>query len=338
MDLGLKELGITFMVGAFTILGLELILYHFFNKQLTGFFHGRLGLSGSTEQESRTTQPGGTNEDQDENELTMRAAVFIGLAFAVGVLAEDVSEKYRDGLHTPFSNVAEQVMPNSLIQGLDLPVKYDARMQTLFREIGGDRLVPKQLAEELARTKSFSLADPVNGEKVERWINTANRCIPTKLSYEWCPSLSELEQSASKLYYYAKNTTFAVENYYDEMKKIQIRLDFSRSIAMLAFVYFVAALLLVLILLTRVTFRFLISLIRDSVIIRPAIVGESYRKLLVKVPVILLGLFLVYFVAIWAYARESDEFNKRAFGYFSTMQITSELTSKKQAVEKGERD
>jgi len=29
MDLGLKELGITFLVGAFTILGFELILHYF---------------------------------------------------------------------------------------------------------------------------------------------------------------------------------------------------------------------------------------------------------------------------------------------------------------------
>jgi len=38
MDLGLKELGITLMVGAFFILGLEAIMHYFFNTQLTGFF------------------------------------------------------------------------------------------------------------------------------------------------------------------------------------------------------------------------------------------------------------------------------------------------------------
>ena len=44
MEPGIKELGSTFIVGAFTILGLELILYYFFEKTLTGFFQGRLGL------------------------------------------------------------------------------------------------------------------------------------------------------------------------------------------------------------------------------------------------------------------------------------------------------
>lgn len=45
MDLGIKEIGITFIVGAFFILGLELILFYFFGLQLTGFFQGAWGLT-----------------------------------------------------------------------------------------------------------------------------------------------------------------------------------------------------------------------------------------------------------------------------------------------------
>lgn len=131
MDLGLKELGITFLVGAFTILGLEMILYHFCSIKLTGFFHGRLGLSDSPE---KTRTPESKNGDESDRELTMRTAVFIGLAFAIGVLAEDVSEKYRDGLHIPFNSVSGRVFPAGLIDRIDLPVKYDARMKTLFKD------------------------------------------------------------------------------------------------------------------------------------------------------------------------------------------------------------
>ncbi len=344
MDLGLKELGITFLVGAFTILGLEMILYHFFKIQLTGFFHGQLGLSHSTQEKPKKHEvvprralqrrlnhgmirhretPAAKNSEESDKESPMRTAVFIGLAFAIGVLAEDVSEKYRDGLHTPFNSVSARVFPNSLIEVIDLPIKYDARMKTLFKDLEADKPVPRLMAEELARTKSFTLADPVYGEKVDRWINTPNRCIPSTSSSDSCPSLAELELSATKLYYYAKNMTFAEANYYDELKKIQIRMDFSRSISMLAFVYFVAALLVVVILLIRMACLTIISPARSSVLTLLLKTPEDGKRLLTKAPLVLMALFLVHFVAIWAYARESDEFHKRAFGYFSSMQITA---------------
>ena len=38
MDLGIKELGITLIVGVFTLLGAEMIAYFLFNRPLTTFF------------------------------------------------------------------------------------------------------------------------------------------------------------------------------------------------------------------------------------------------------------------------------------------------------------
>lgn len=45
MDFGLKEIGITFMVGAFTILGFELVLFYLCGLGITGFFRERLGFT-----------------------------------------------------------------------------------------------------------------------------------------------------------------------------------------------------------------------------------------------------------------------------------------------------
>jgi len=57
----------------------------------------------------------------------------------------------------------------------------------------------------------------------------------------------------------------------------------------------------------------------------PESVDNSRQRipLMFRVPVILVMLFVVYFVGGWAYAREAEEFNKRAFGYFSSMRISA---------------
>jgi hypothetical protein len=39
---------------------------------------------------------------------------------------------------------------------------------------------------------------------------------------------------------------------------------------------------------------------------------------------VIMMLFVVYFLGIWAYWREAEEFNKRAFGYYSSMLIKEE--------------
>src|SRR5687768_3384197 len=111
MDFGLKELGITFMVGAFTILGFELVLYHLLAVSVTGFFRERLGFENS-DNEKKTKRLGGrpfhnkslraNRKSTDDSFHSMRLAVFIGFSFAIGILAEDISYKFVDN-EFPFS-------------------------------------------------------------------------------------------------------------------------------------------------------------------------------------------------------------------------------------------
>jgi hypothetical protein len=335
MDLGIKELGITFLVGAFTILGIELILYHYFHIHLTGFFQGRLGLAGADAVDAEKK----SNEDKDKaetKELTMRTAVFIGLAFAIGILAEDLSSKYRDSLFIPFRSVSERILPDSLVGALDLPVIFDSRFKTLIYLNDEQKLVPNALAKDLAYTQAFSHVDPARGKKIEEWIaDDQNRCTPGRDATATCPSLSELTHSIHKLYYYAKNNAYGHENYYDEMKRIQIRLDFSRSISMIALIYFcIAVFMLVPLQLAPTSWlmrklpginAWLLKVKQSLRTKRPEREVDDPRphqfSMLFRVPMVLLILFMVYFVGGWAYAREAEEFNKRAFGYFSSMQI-----------------
>jgi hypothetical protein len=313
MDLGIKELGITFMVGAFTVLGLEAILHYFFDVQLTGFFQGKLGL-GNEEEEAGDGKGGGGRKkaavkrgDGDTKENAMKTVVFVALAFAIGILAEDLSYKYVDSIQVPIKTLPARLLPDDLINTLDLPSKYDSRVKTLINDPMGEAR-PQWLAYDLARSGAFSRVDPVNGPRVERWMINPEGCRPGGASTDVCPSLKEVTDSVLRLYYFSKNRVYAEETYYDEMKRIQTRLEFSRSISMIAFLYFIFALLMV-------APAFMVSRRRR------ADDQQERIRLHVRVPAVLSILFLVFFFSLWAYERESDEFNKRAFGYFSTMLI-----------------
>lgn len=315
MDLGIKELGITFMVGAFTILGLELLLYHFFNVQVTGFFKGRLGLDeekpiNEEDNKNASRRIAASKDEGEEKEQTMKTAVFIGLAFAIGILAEDLSYKYVDSIQFPIRNIPATILPDELINTLDLPSKYDSRIKVLIKDPKGNPS-PNRLAVDLARNGAFSLIDSNRGVKIEQWIMNPGSCKPGEASTDLCPSVDEIKDSTLALYYYAKNRSYDRENYYDEMKRIQSRLEFSRSISMLAFMYFALGLIMLVPLLIFSRRK------RNSEEVK-----QDRRRIHIRVPIVLLLLFCVFFFSLWAYERESDEFNKRAFGYYSSILIT----------------
>jgi hypothetical protein len=160
MDLGIKELGITFLVGAFTILGLELILYYFLGIPLTGFFQGKLGLQGK----KRTSN----HRNTEVRDQTMRTAVFIGLAFAVGILAEDISFKYVDSIQSPIASIPDTLLPESVIKRLDLS-KESSRVQTLIHDLRGEAK-PSQLR------LSFRILRTVRKFRIgSRILSTVNR-------------------------------------------------------------------------------------------------------------------------------------------------------------------
>lgn len=317
----IKELGITLLVGAFTILGAEAILHYYFNRGFIGFFEGTLGLEES-------------GKVGKEKEQTMTIAVFIAFAFAVGVVVEDLSWKYRDSKDMPFRTIPAKILPSSLIYRLGLPPELDDQVVTLIGSLQDPDPVP--LAVDLANNNAFQISDSSNylgstkpiqindnnaGAKIERWIRNKPRCKPNDAVSD-CPNEDEVKNSISNLYYYAKNTVYAHPQHHEELKRIQVRLEFTRSLSMIAVIYSIIAL----------------------VIGTPLIISRlSHRKeknkdqtkdqarlhqLRDKIPVVIGTLLVVYFFSLWAFALESEAFNRRAFGYFSTMLISEKRTAK----------
>lgn len=322
----LKELGITLLVGAFTILGAEAILHYFFDKGFVGFFEGKLGL-----EESATVG----------KEQTMTIAVFIAFAFAVGVVSEDLSHKFRDSKEIRFKTIPATILPESVIKWFELPPKdYDDRVVTLIRSLEDPH--PAPLAIDLANNNAFQITSSSNyfgrtqiqiddkniGAPVERWIRSPARCKPLPTpsptpssgtlasprpdaATHDCPDTSEMQTAIDNLYYHAKNTVYANEQHNQELKKIQARLEFTRSLSMISFIYFLIALVI-----GTPLFIALLAQRKDK---RNS--ASRSNKLRAKIPVVVGTLLLVYFFSLWAFALETQAFNKRAFGYFSTMLI-----------------
>lgn len=283
MDFGLKEIGITFMVGAFTILGVELVLFHLCGLTITGFFRERLGFV-KVEKQS-----------QDESVYTMRLAVFIGLAFGVGILAEDISYKFVD-TKLPFG----------------LPSRYDSRITVLIGNLKNPEI--ENLALDLANNNAFEMLNNADDIKTKDWILSKPTENPCKDNEKDCFVTNSIEN----LYYFAKNSVYKEANYYDEMKKIQSRADFTRSIAVISFSYllFTIALGLILIIDKFILENSLIGYLKNTknvylLPLRPIIISKLIITLLI--------LLLTFFFASWAFYKETQEFNKRAFGYFSSM-------------------
>jgi hypothetical protein len=360
MELDIKELGITLVVGAFTILSLELILRQLFGIELIVFFRGKKPRGTIAGEDADGTASAG------QKDHAMKAAVFIGLAFGVGILAEDLSYKYVDNVETPFKFVPAAIgsyLSPERKKDLNLPSKEDVRVTTLVKNLA-DHPKPEHLATELAMNHAFSLENPTTGDKVEKWLLnkiTCERLPEIADENSVCPSQAEVADSIKGLYYYAKNRSYAIPEYYDEMKKIQSRVDFSRSLALIAFFFFILAALLALLRTTVKLWKIhnlpksklwvriiaFIPLVIYSLVITAVKVvwfvlctlcsyvkaitlrlfapdqykQNNFNEARFRAVSVIVMLFVVYFLGMWAYWREAEEFNKRAFGYYSSMLI-----------------
>lgn len=297
----IKELGLTVMVGVFSILGVEVMMHYFFNRPFTGFFQEIL--------KKREMLQDGTSEPPTESGVDNTATVvlFVALAFTVGIVAEDLSFKYDNEL--PFRTIPAMITRGHFVQKLGLPTEDDDLVASLIGSMKHPK--PNPLATDLAHSNALRISDqPQIGEKVQNWIKTANRCIPGSQEGD-CPSPREVESAFKNLFYFAKNTAYSNEYHYDELRKIQSRLEFMRSLSMIAFLYFGVGLVLWVVL----SFK---RWLWDG---RKGTGSVAVYKVRAKVPVVLTVLFLVYFLSLWAYSRETDAFNRRAFGYLSTSLI-----------------
>lgn len=345
MDLALKELGLTFILGAIAVLGLEAIVYHFFEEEFTGFLPSLLKRGRQKKAKART-----------RDGRPMNAAVFVGLAFTVGLLSEDLGYKYVDTAKTPFTYLPGFIvskLPPSFKRPTDYPDKETSRVETLIKDPWAYNMRVESLTVDLARTHAFSQIEKFSpsekdawsikkdaGTEIETWI-LANEQCQRMPDAETClkgvnenrPSNDKITVAVNRLYYYAKNRVYLVRSYYDEMSRIEGRRDFGRSIFLLSVILLIISALIglgrvALIGLGKMpSFLNWIGLGKMASFLKWKRFKEwaGLRPRLMHSMSICLIFACICGFSFFAFERESDEFNKRAFGYFSAMLYAEQL-------------
>ncbi len=293
----MKEIGLTFVVGAFCILGLEFILYQLFAFKITGFFHGKVGFQGNA-------------DDKDGNSSTISATLFVMVSLAIGIIAEDISYKFMDGDWLP------GWVPATWFEKLD-----DKAVVLVGRDTE-DNVVPLSLGKELSHRGAFThcMYDRNVALAVETWFKKGGSLQSADLDE------NKLNASIKSLYYSAKNAVYTIPSYYDEMKVIQSRLEFSRSITLIALSYFTFALIIILVTLIYLKLNgpgrrknSQSTMEGNNKSVGADIPIQSIHLSSRNIFVVLVTLCAIFSLSFRAYKRESEEYHKRAFGYFSSI-------------------
>jgi hypothetical protein len=276
MGFELNEAGITFIVGAFTILTADGISWVLFGKHLTGFFEGRLGL----------TENG-----------AVTAGVFFGFSFAAGLLMEDLTYKYSDPFIYPPLQAANALFGGGRGAG---EFKRELQRSVLIDEFSDCNPVPSPLGRSLFNLRAFTAIAGHRGTAIEDWGLYGGK-LPLPSQSTPGDRYSGLYDGIAAVFYFAKNRVFMIDNYYDELRRLHSRLEFSRTIAIISLGAAAVC-----------TIGLLVAAFQRFTLKRP------YRPLL-RGLALAGALITLYVLSTAAYLHESVEYNKRVFGYYDSM-------------------
>ncbi|MDI1311785.1 hypothetical protein [Prosthecobacter sp.] len=151
----------------------------------------------------------------------------------------------------------------------------------------------------------FVRNEPTDEKKVEQRV-----ADNTRLEEKPVSEIQKFRSAVNEMYYNAKNSVYTQNNYYNELSEIKDRTDFSRSLTLLCFVFFVLYGLFVV-----MSFNKKLRRLLD--------VDPKEKKSLV-------ALTTIYFLGIWvvgtAYTSESGHHDRRVFGYYIAMVLDQERT------------
>lgn len=286
MNWNLEGFGATLVVGAYLLLGFAAVLFVFKGCNPYKLIDNR-----------RQVFPGDLG------------ALALGLCLAAGMLMEDVSNIYVDEL-----GVAGRVEPcwvrrtplswvSLLFLDPRMPSEGHLRADALYNRAKLKGTSLGRLVAELGGTP----ADTMDHANCRDGTYIAEDLLRSKRDCLSACEAAALEGYATKIYYYAKNTVYAEETYYDDMQQVQIRIDFARSFAVTSLLLFGASLILLAI------ERFGSWCRRTE---RPELTRIAKRR---RWLVVVLS-YLFFVGGRFVFAWEEVEYDKLAFGYFTTLQ------------------
>lgn len=302
MNFDLTELAATLAIGIFCFAGIA-GLFFMFSRRTAGSILTAM---------SKVSQP--------------VIAIIAGFCFVAGMIVEDVSNKFVDDDNKWLSKAVSE-SDDEIKAKVFFGLHYQ---HTLNHE-------PTSLSYLASQQGLLHRYGGVDGYALEQHIVRASAFGPSS------PRPAEIDgkriKDVAKLFYYnAKGSTYKEPSYYNELKRIQMRIDFSRSlIAVSAFLAILFVVALSLTLVKRPTIwvlRYIENSAKKRLSMRRRLRAKRIREWANRVPVrplrtLVFGflLFLTFFAARFAYSSEEKEFDKRAYGYYIYQKINSEPAS-----------
>jgi hypothetical protein len=296
MDFDLKEIAATLAIGVFLIFGIEFVILSFFGRVVTSKIGKRL-----------------------ETSQFVIGALVAALCFVTGMIVEDVSNKLVDEkswLWLPLSVIVEP----------------DHRIKSqIFFEAGNPTFA--QQAAKYGLLQEFA---GTNGEGVENAL-IQEICDPEDLKLLDLRPIHNFnrDDAALRFYYNAKAGVYQNQSYYDELKRLQMRIDCSRSL--------IAATLVLTLVVTGLwvgkgVILLLLIPLEKSLGTRPQAsrfaevynwlrnLRDDFESPRIRFGRLLMGycsLILILTSSIFAYKSEEEEFDKRIYGYYLAQMINS---------------
>lgn len=206
MNLELNEVGMTFLVGAFVVLGVEAVIYCLFDRHITYFFEGQWGIA-----------------RVGETSAALTTGVFVGLSFALGLLVEDACYKFRDPfLLWPFTTTYKLLHAN-VHADLSDDLKTQIERSLLFKELREKNPRLTSLGEDICRGKLFQHVVRTHGHAVHAWACDGGELPVDSTRGERYAVANSAIRTA---FYFSKNRVYTVKNYFDELRRIQAGLNF----------------------------------------------------------------------------------------------------------------
>lgn len=250
-------------------------------------------------------------------------AIIAAFCFVVGMIIEDVSNKFVD-------------QDGWLNRWVVLESDDEIKTKVLFGDNYSQNIHDSPISYLASRYGLLGNSTGADGRAIEGHILREKQCTPnnqTTVFQRVELDAERLREVAKTFYYNAKSVSYSDPSYYNELKRIQMRIDFSRSVVAVSLFLSI----------------FFITVVALIVLLSPIFFGlsklklEEYPKLKGGVDDInnylagiretrvrgwrLLAFSLVlgsvYFVGGFANSSEEKEFDKRAYGYFIYHNINS---------------
>ena len=285
MQLELMQFGQTLAVGAFTMLGLWLII-KVFNKNILSTF-----ISGGNFEPIKIALNG----------------IILAFLFSIGIILENYSKHVAAERNPPNINVR-------YVLGLNLEPDNETRFAALFereskntasflQKINGNSIVKwkrSSLYDRLDRNNYFdSLASPIIGQKIQSLVEAIFSSTMDSFIVIQGDIKKNLNNYCNELYYNAKDRVYLEPNYFQELSTISMRMDFLRSFILLTTIMFYLCLI-------ASTMGWAIQAVFPE--------AERQRRLNTLFTFLMLCI-LLSFILPAAYTAECSNYNRRVFGY-----------------------